>query len=127
MNGLYPFVSIAAFHPSVYPIAFQFVVDIRDKAALEKKSSITSASIQQGSLSIDDFRADPRYGDDGNRIDLAYALYALRHGGTPEAIAVAIRTRDLSKKGSERRQASYVLRTIQKALSGEFRSSSRRR
>ena len=30
--------------------------------------------------SIDAFRADGRYGGDGTRIDLAYAVYALSHG-----------------------------------------------
>jgi hypothetical protein len=48
---------------------------------------------------------------------LAYALYALSHGETDEAVAAAIRTRDLAKKGSDMRQAAYVDRTIEKARS----------
>jgi hypothetical protein len=65
---------------------------------------------------IDVFRADARYGGDGTRIDLAYAVYALSHGASVEAVEAAIRSRDLSHKGNERRQTDYVGRTIRKAL-----------
>lgn len=118
-DGLFPFVRIVAFQPGAYPMASGFVGEIR-RASIDQQGMglrIASASAHRGWLSIDDFRADPRYGGDGNRIDLAYALYALSHGGTDEAIAAAIRTRDLSKKGSDARQAAYVIRTIKKARS----------
>ena len=66
--------------------------------------------------SIDEFRSDPRYGADGTRIDLAFAIYALSHGATTADVEAALRTRDLSHKGGEKRQADYVERTIRKAL-----------
>ena len=70
----------------------------------------------------DVFRADPRYGGDGTRIDLAYAIYALAPGVPESQVEAAIRSRDLSHKGGERRQADYVERTIRKALeSGQTR------
>jgi hypothetical protein len=117
-GGLFPFVRIVGFEPRVYPMASKFVAEIR-RAKTEQitESRVASARAHGGSLSIDDFRADPRYGGDGNRIDLAYALYALSHGETDEAVAAAIRTRDLAKKGSDVRQAAYVDRTIEKARS----------
>jgi hypothetical protein len=62
------------------------------------------------------FRADSRYGGDGTRVDLAYAVYALSHGASAEEVVTAIRSRDLSHKGNERRQNEYVERTIKKAL-----------
>jgi len=62
------------------------------------------------------FRADARYGGDGTRIDLAYAVYALSRGVTATEVEAAIRSRDLSHKGTERRQNDYVERTIKKAL-----------
>jgi hypothetical protein len=68
-------------------------------------------------LTIDDFRGKPEYGGDGNRIDLAYAVYALAHGATENEIRSAIPSRDLSKKGPESRQQAYVERTIRKACS----------
>ena len=66
--------------------------------------------------SIDAFRIDPRYAGDGTRIDLAYAIYALSRGVTEGQVGAALRSRDLSHKGGERRQADYVERTIKKAL-----------
>ncbi|MBN9658371.1 MAG: DNA topoisomerase [Acidobacteria bacterium] len=115
-DGLFPFVRIVEFQPGVYPMAPGFVGDVR-RTEIEQRRvpRNSSASAHRGSLSIDDFRADPRYSGDGNRIDLAYALYALGHGGTEDAVGAAIRTRDLSKKGSEARQSAYVARTIEKA------------
>jgi chorismate mutase len=67
-------------------------------------------------LTIDDFRAKPAYGGDGNRIDLAYTVYALTHG-VSEADIRSIASRDLSKKGPEQRQLNYIERTIRKACS----------
>lgn len=65
---------------------------------------------------IEVFRADSRYGGDGTRVDLAYTVYALSHGATAAEVEIAIRSRDLSHKGNERRQSDYVVRTIKKAL-----------
>ncbi len=65
---------------------------------------------------IEAFRSNPLYAGDGNRIDLAYAVYALAHGVDTASVSTAIRTRDLSKKGNEKRQNDYVNRTIEKAL-----------
>jgi hypothetical protein len=66
-------------------------------------------------LTIDDFRSKSVYGGDGNRIDLAYAVYALSHGMSPADVRSAIASRDLSKKGPEHRQRDYIERTIRKA------------
>jgi hypothetical protein len=66
-------------------------------------------------LPIDDFRRSPKYQGDGNRIDLAYAIYALSHNVPEEEIRAAIGSRDLNKKGLERRQRDYINRTVEKA------------
>jgi hypothetical protein len=66
--------------------------------------------------SIEAFRADTSYAGDGTRIDLAYAIYALSHGLDLEAVSDGLRSRDLTHKGSERRQEEYLERTIRKAL-----------
>ena len=65
--------------------------------------------------SIGDFRADPAYRGDGNRIDLAFAIYALARGEREDAVRAAICTRNLAKKGPESRQHAYLSRTIAKA------------
>ena len=57
---------------------------------------------------INEFRSDVRYGNDGTRVDLAYAIYALAHGSSVDQIEAALRSRDLSHKGSEKRQDDYV-------------------
>jgi hypothetical protein len=41
--------------------------------------------------------------------------YTLAHGRTDAEVESAIRSRDLSHKGTEKRQAEYVERTIRKA------------
>ena len=65
---------------------------------------------------IEAFRADPRYGGDGTRVALAYAVYAVTHGTAVEDVKAALRSRDLSHKGNEKRQNDYIERTVRKAL-----------
>lgn len=66
---------------------------------------------------IDAFRSNPLYAGDHTRSDLAYAIYALAHGSSETHVANAIRTRDLSHKGNEKRQSEYIERTLKKASS----------
>ena len=75
--------------------------------------------------SIDVFRADPRYGGDGSRVDLAYAIYAFSHGASQWQVEASIGSRDLSHKGTERRQKDYIARTIRKALGTAERARER--
>ena len=64
------------------------------------------------------------YAGDGTRIDLAYAIYAISHGAPESQVEAAIRSRDLSHKGGDKRQAEYVERTIKKALAVAGRDNS---
>jgi hypothetical protein len=43
-------------------------------------------------------------------------VYSLSHGVIADEVVAAIRSRDLSHKGNERRQNDYIMRTIKKAL-----------
>ena len=65
---------------------------------------------------IEAFRGDLRYGGDGTREDLAYAVYALGHEVDLASVKTALRSRDLSHKGNEQRQSDYIERTVKKAL-----------
>jgi hypothetical protein len=120
-TGLYPVVRIIEAEGRVYPQSDQFLAMVR--ATLEERHRVSdrfrrvsfAPSIASHLKTIDNFRSDIRYAGDGNRIDLAYAVYALSHGSTQEEVAATIRTRDLSKKGAEHRQQDYVERTIRKA------------
>jgi hypothetical protein len=114
----------------IYSEAARFIENIREKIEVrrreeaERRASRASVwpAIVRDTKSIDAFRGDSRYGGDGTRIDLAYAIYALSHGRTEAEVEAAIRSRDLSHKGSERRQHDYVERTIKKALAATDRS-----
>lgn len=116
-NGLYPFVKVSEHSPGVYSAATDFIRTIRKSVRGEQfavRASRPIAASDQG-RSIEAFRTDATYAGDGNRIDLAFAIHALARGVSETAVRAAIQSRDLSKKGSERRQSSYVDRTIDKA------------
>jgi hypothetical protein len=87
----------------------------------ELKRELARTNLPKGHSSapprdIASFRQNPTYAGDGTRVDLAYAIYALSHGSTPDQVEVALRSRSLAHKGSEKRQTEYVERTIKKAL-----------
>lgn len=123
-TGLYPFVKIIESRATVYRGAETFLADVvnavekqRHAQAEQKAARERNSQSHPGPLkSIDAFRTDARYGGDGTRADLAYAVYAFSRGRTEEHVDAAIRSRDLSHKGSEQRQEDYVERTIRKAL-----------
>jgi hypothetical protein len=121
ITGLYPLVRIIEAEGNVYQMADHFLASVRRsveellQARERLRLQTTTPPIGWQRKTIDFFRSDPRYAGDGNRIDLAYAVYALSHGATEAEVAAAIRTRDLSKKGAEHRQQDYVERTIRKA------------
>ena len=135
-TGLYPFVRLVQATGATYPAATQFLTEIRaqlerrQRIEQERQMRISSAahcglSGRRRVKAIDDFRVDQRYGADGTRIDLAYAIVC--------AIARRIEDRNRSgdpnarssHKGSEKRQADYVERTITKAISATERSRGR--
>ena len=135
-TGLHPFVKLVQASGGTYPAAPLFLAQIRAelerRQRIEQERRMALASVAHSALrgarrlkTIDDFRADPRYEADGTRIDLAYAIYARSHGASTTEVGTAIRTRDLSHKGSEKRQADYVERTITKATAAAERSRGR--
>lgn len=125
-NGLYPFVHLIEAQGIVYPKAQGFVVAVRRELARETEErarlrehmrSAFGTSLSGSGLTIDDFRKNAKYNGDGNRIDLAYAIYALSHNMAEDDIRASIASRDLTKKGSEKRQQDYISRTLEKARS----------
>ncbi|MCZ2076314.1 MAG: RepB family DNA primase [Bryobacterales bacterium] len=119
-DGLFPFVRIAEQHHGlVYSKADSFISAV--SAELKRHQTRWSPHAESIEFhgrvkSIEDFRSNPAYCGDGNRIDLAYAVYALAHGVHEADVRRAIQSRDLSKKGSDARQEAYVDRTIKKAF-----------
>jgi RepB DNA-primase from phage plasmid len=124
-TGLYPYVRLIEATGSVYPGAERFLAGVKEdlerrqaeREHLRRRHLAHAGAIRPQDLkSIDVFRVDVRYAEDGTRIDLAYAVYALSHGADTKQVESAIRSRDLSHKGNERRQDDYVARTIKKAM-----------
>jgi hypothetical protein len=122
-DGLYPFVRLTSASPGlVYEARDTFVAHVRSMVERGRQPSVRPANPLSNHtagrwlLTIDDFRARPEYRADGNRIDIANAVYALSHSVPESEVRAAIASRDLSKKGSEARQVDYIGRTIRKAL-----------
>ncbi|MGI8744423.1 MAG: DNA-primase RepB domain-containing protein [Bryobacteraceae bacterium] len=123
-TGLFPFVHLVESSRRQYDESVSFLQMIEKRLAVEEEKrtaisvhlSRSSAPIRSQLKAIESFRADGRYAGDGTREDLAYAIYALAHGVDLAEVDSAIRSRDLSHKGTEKRQNDYVNRTIQKAL-----------
>jgi hypothetical protein len=122
-NGLFPFVRLIESTGVVYREAGHFVTSVREQCELEqdarrqRDSALACVPISKGAeKSIESFRQNSAYGGDGTRVDLAYALYSLSRGVSAEDVSAAIRSRDLSHKGTERRQEEYIQRTVKKAL-----------
>jgi hypothetical protein len=131
VTGLHPFVLLIEAKGYVYPKAEEFLAKVAtevkrrndERELLRRRLHHAGATTKIGEKTINNFRSDARYAGDGNRIDLAYAIYAVCHGATTDDVAKAIRSRDLSHKGNERRQEDYVERTIKKALATIERQS----
>jgi hypothetical protein len=121
-GGLFPFVKLIEATGEIYPESKPFLAQVRDAIENEQRAVATrrcqfrtQAPDQCPLRTIADFRLKPDYQGDGNRIDLAYAIYALSHGVAEGDVREAIASRDLSHKGNPKRQADYIERTIQKA------------
>ena len=127
LTGLYPFVHLVESSGRGYPEAERFLESVERE--VERRRGLREGSARDFANSaphrlkdINEFRSDVRYGNDGTRVDLAYAIYALAHGLSVDQIEAALRSRDLSHKGSEKRQDDYIERTIKKALAAVEKS-----
>ena len=122
-DGLFPFVRLIEANQTVYPKAAEFVGEVRERlernrAVAEERRQKLDHSASRSNMrlkTIDDFRNNPMYSGDGNRVDLAFAVYAASHGMPQTEIRAVIASRDLGHKGNPRRQEEYIERTIQKA------------
>ncbi|HTU45373.1 MAG TPA: RepB family DNA primase [Bryobacteraceae bacterium] len=119
-TGLFPFVRLIDASGLPYREGERFAAAISaqrdlDMGQRERRYSPPATTARKIAKSIDDFRSDPRYGGDATREDLAFAIYALSHGRSNHEVASALRSRDLSHKGDEKRQDQYVERTVAKA------------
>ena len=131
-TGLFPYVRLIDAAGVIYPQAENFLSDVQQRFETDQQirrdrmaASIRNRSVTDRIKSIEDFRRNPAYGGDGTRVDLAFALYAAGRGLSEGEIKSSLRSRDLSHKGSERRQEGYLDRTIRKAFALKETSRSR--
>jgi hypothetical protein len=122
-SGLQPFARLVEASGQVYSRAGAFIAEVRAARATDAASGGASAAAGQGAAELpplrplDEFHRDPRYGGDLHRADMAWARHAAGMGlSAAEIRAELLRTRDLSKKGSVKRQREYVERTAAKAV-----------
>jgi hypothetical protein len=120
-NGLAPFVRLKRSTGRTYRTANEFVKMVAESASRSSEETQhrpqrpTSPRTELRPLT--DFHADPRYGGDLHRADMAWALHAASRGLSEEEIETEIlHARDLSKKGGLRRQMEYARRTAAKAV-----------
>ena len=131
-SGLFPFVRLIEAGGKTYSEGERFLegIEAKREEELQNRERLRSTRTvyrQPRSLKdIDSFRADPRYARDGTRVDLAFAIYAISHGLPVGQVEAAIRSRDLSHKGNEKRQLEYVERTIRKATAAVTRCPAER-
>jgi hypothetical protein len=125
VGGRYPYVRLVHSTGQTYENASEFISEVEKQVEAKRMESerrrewFSKNAIPERLVvakDIDSFRRDDRYASDGNRIDLAYAVYALSHGGSEDDVRRAIAGRDLSHKGSPNRQADYIERTVRKAM-----------
>ena len=122
-NGLQPVVRLRESPGAVFAEASRFqleVVRLVEQARLLRLAQLRlcSASDRHTRRTLTDFHQHPRYQGDLHRADMAWASYAARHGVSAAQIAAEIcGARDLTKKGTIRRQVAYGERTAAKAIS----------
>jgi hypothetical protein len=122
-SGLRPFARLRSATGRVYSKAAEFLASIatggdqREESGGEPRKRRRRRRAHVGVKPLQDFHADPAYGGDLHRADMAWAKHAAGCGLTLEQIkAELLNGRDLSKKGNRKRQIEYVTRTAEKAL-----------
>ena len=119
-SGLRPFVRLRSATGHVYSKAVEFLAGIGTNCNSEVGQGEQPRRRRRqhaGIKPLEEFHADPTYAGDLHRADMAWARHAAGRGLTLEQIKdELLNGRDLSKKGSHKRQLEYVERTARKAI-----------
>jgi hypothetical protein len=122
-SGMRPFARLRSATGRVYAKAAEFVAGIqagddgRIEQGEEPRKRRRCRRAHAGVKPLQEFHAAPVYGGDLHRADMAWAKHAAGRGLTLEQIKdELLNSRDLSKKGSRKRQLEYVERTARKAM-----------
>jgi hypothetical protein len=122
-SGMRPFARLRSATGRTYSKSAEFVAGIRSsdegragqgEDAPKRRHRHVARS---GVIPLEEFHSAPAYGGDLHRADMAWAKHAAGRGLTLEQIKdELLNGRDLSKKGSRKRQVEYAQRTAEKAL-----------
>lgn len=117
-TGMYPYVLVVRASGNVYGEAAHVLEDVLPRLPSSGSSLTPGRRLERSDLrSVSEFHADPTYGGDLHRAEMAWANHAALCGlSETEIVESILRARDLSKKGPPRRQEDYARRTAQKAL-----------
>ena len=124
-SGFQPFTRLRSAAGGVYLHAAQFPGEIESKTQLAKLRRMELRKPRSYARQIEKikplkmFQADPIYGGDLHRADMAWGIHAASCGLTLGEIKDGlINGRDLGKKRDLKRKLEYVERTAQKAVNG---------
>ena len=123
-SGMRPFVRLRSATGRVYSRAAELFVSIGANPNSEagrgeesREQPCRRRRQRAGIRPLEEFHADSTYAGDLHRADMAWARHAARRGCTMEEIKdELLEGRDLSKKGSRKRQLEYAERTARKAI-----------
>ena len=122
-SGMRPFARLRSATGRIYSKAAEFVASIRSSdegraGQGEEPPKLRRRRVGRvGVRPLEEFYTAPAYGGDLHRADMAWAKHAAGCGVTLEQIKdELLNGRDLSKKGSRKRQVEYAQRTAEKAL-----------
>ena len=121
-SGLQPFARLRSAPGCLYSKAAEFVAGIgasgdgRIEQGEEPRKTRRRRQ-RAGIKPLEEFHTDPTYAGDLHRADMAWARHAAGRGCTMEEIKEELlEGRDLSKKGSRKRQLEYAERIARKAI-----------
>jgi hypothetical protein len=122
-SGMRPFARLRSVTGRTYLKAAEFVAAIRSSEAGQERQSEELPKRRRRRVGrvavrpLEEFHTAPAYAGDLHRADMAWAKHAAGRGLTLEQIKIELLNgRDLSKKGSRKRQLEYAERTARKAM-----------
>jgi RepB DNA-primase from phage plasmid len=121
-SGMRPFARLRSATGRVYSKAVEFVAGVRsidsgqerqDREPPKRRRNVGDSGV----VPLEEFHSASAYAGDMHRADMAWAKHAAGRGLTLEQIKdELLNGRDLSKKGSRKRQLEYAERTARKAI-----------
>jgi hypothetical protein len=123
-SGMRPFARLRSSKGYVYSHAAEFLAQIAEDEQ-QRRETVKGEELHRRQRqhecvelkALKEFHENAIYAGDLHRADMAWAKHAASCGMTLEQIRdELLNGRDLSKKGSRKRQVEYVMRTTEKAL-----------